>query len=254
MNPSPHPTRVQVSAWPEDVAGPCPPVRRDWKPGALPVTLLDACRAARTDGPRCGHGCSAVISGPEGAGPLHVSGHCGPGSHSRPRGQAERGSEDAEGRPEPGRGPWGCAVPSPTGLSWSREQEPAVEEAPRGGGLSQRPGELLLKVKVKVCRTKPHPTGAKAAGAGRQRGHWAGAPGETGSWPQRAPAEGEGALSTGARVSAGRGLMASHCCRGRGPGDAPLSPPGGPRPCSRAVLSLTSPPAPPSFPGARLQR
>lgn len=183
MNPSPHPTRVQVSAWPEDVAGPCPPVRRDWKPGALPVTLLDAGRAARTDGPGCGHGRSAVTSGPEGAGPLRVSGHCRPGGHCRPRGQAERGSEDVEGRPEPGRGPWGCAVPSPTGLSWSREQEPAVEEAPRGGGLSQRPGELLLKVKVKVCRTKPHPTGAKERVQGGREVTGQGPPGRQAAGP-----------------------------------------------------------------------
>ena len=175
-----------MSAWPEDIAGPWLPSRRDWKSSALPMTLLDTGRAAKADGPGRGHGCSAVTSGPEGAGPLHLSGRPWPGGHSRPRGQAERDSEDAEERPEPGRGPWGCAVPSPTGLSWSREWEPAVEEAPRGGGLSQGPGALLLKVNVKVSRTQPHPAEAKAAGAGRRRGHWGGAPGETGGWPQPA--------------------------------------------------------------------
>ena len=122
VNPSPHPTRVQVSAWPEDIAGPWLPSRRDWKSGAPPVTLLDTGRAARAHGPGRGHGRSAVTSGPEEAGPLHLSGCPWPGGHSRPRGQAERGSEDAEERPEPGRGPWGCAAPLPTGLSWSREE------------------------------------------------------------------------------------------------------------------------------------
>ena len=238
-----------MSAWPEDIAGPWLPSRRDWKSSALPVTLLDTGRAAKADGPGRGHGCSAVTSGPEGAGPLHLSGRPWPSGHSRPRGQAERGSEDAEERPEPGRGPWGCAVPSPTGLSWSREWEPAVEEAPRGGGLSQGPGALLLKVKVKVSRTQPHPARQWAQG-GR---------GVTGEGPPGRPAAGpslpaQGTLSTGARVSAGRSLTAGHRCRGRGPGDAPSSPPGGPRPCTPAALSLTSCRPPPSFPGAGLQR
>lgn len=62
-----------------------------------------------------------------------------------------------------------------------------MEEASGGGGLSQGLGALLLKVKVKVSRTQPHPAGAKVAGVGQRRGPWAGAPGETGGSPLPAP-------------------------------------------------------------------
>ena len=118
----------------------------------------------------------------------------------------------------------------------------------QGRGLILGLGALLLKAKVQVSKTQPHPAGAKAAGAGGGRVTGEGPPGRQAAGPSLPLQKGEGVLSTGATASAGRGLMASHRCRGRGPGDSPSSPPGGPRPCTPAALSLTSPQAPSLLP------